>query len=116
MRVVLPGLLHLLAGLSLSFLVLFLGLLLRVLKLLLVHLVPKPVLFSLASMKHSRQVSTQIAFGYARVVRELRRRGELIGTNDLRIGCTSLRLGILIVTVNCADFQRIGGLGIVQYR
>lgn len=61
-------------------------------------------------------VDDQTAFVYARVVRELRRRGELIGTNDLWIGCTSLRLGIPIVTANRADFQRIDGLGIVHYR
>ncbi len=61
-------------------------------------------------------VDGQTAFVYAKVVRELRRRGELIGSNDLWIGCTSLRLGIPIVTANVADFRRIDGLGIVQYR
>lgn len=61
-------------------------------------------------------VDDQTALVYARVVRELRRRGELIGSNDLWIGCTSLRLGIPIVTADVADFRRIDGLGIVQYR
>ncbi|BCI92752.1 PIN domain-containing protein [Mycobacterium persicum] len=61
-------------------------------------------------------VDDQIAFVYARMVRELRRRGELIGTNDLWIGCASLQLGIPIVTANVADFRRIDGLGIVRYR
>lgn len=61
-------------------------------------------------------VDDQTAFVYARVARELRRRGELIGSNDLWIGCTSLRLGIPIVTANVADFRRIDGLGIVHYR
>jgi tRNA(fMet)-specific endonuclease VapC len=61
-------------------------------------------------------VDDQTAFVYARVVRELRRRGELIGTNDLWIGCASLRLGIPIVTANVAHFRRIDELGIVQYR
>lgn len=61
-------------------------------------------------------VDDQIAFVYARVVRELRRRGELIGTNDVWIGCASLQLGIPVVTANVADFRRIDGLGIVQYR
>lgn len=61
-------------------------------------------------------VDDQTAMVYAKVVRELRRRGELIGANDLWIGCTSLRLGIPIVTANVADFRRIDGLGIVQYR
>jgi tRNA(fMet)-specific endonuclease VapC len=61
-------------------------------------------------------VDDTTAFVYARVARELRRRGELIGTNDLWIGCTSLRLGIPIVTANVEHFRRIDGLGIVQYR
>ena len=62
------------------------------------------------------QVDDQTAFVYARVVRELRRRGELIGANDLWIGCTSLRLGLPIVTANVEHFRRIDGLGVVQYR
>jgi tRNA(fMet)-specific endonuclease VapC len=61
-------------------------------------------------------VDDQTSFVYARVVRGLRRRGELIGSNDLWIGCTSLRLGMAIVTANIVDFRRIDGLGIVQYR
>jgi predicted nucleic acid-binding protein len=61
-------------------------------------------------------VDEQTALVYARTVRELRRRGELIGTNDLWIGCTSLRLGIPIVTANVEHFRRIDGLGIVGYR
>ncbi|WP_343709806.1 type II toxin-antitoxin system VapC family toxin [Mycobacterium sp.] len=61
-------------------------------------------------------VDEQTAFVYAKVIRALRRRGEMIGANDLWIGCTSLRLGIPIVTANPADFQRIDGLGIVHYR
>lgn len=61
-------------------------------------------------------VDDETALVYARVVRELRRRGELIGTNDLWIGCTSVRLGIPIVTANVEHFRRIDGLGIVQYR
>jgi tRNA(fMet)-specific endonuclease VapC len=61
-------------------------------------------------------VDAQTALVYARVVRELRRRGELIGSNDLWIGCTSLRLGIPVLTANVADFRRIDGLGIVHYR
>lgn len=61
-------------------------------------------------------VDEQTALVYARTVRELRRRGELIGTNDLWIGCTSLRLGIPIVTVNVEHFRLIDGLGIVRYR
>ena len=61
-------------------------------------------------------VDDQIALIYAKVVRGLRRRGELIGANDLWIGCTSLRVGIPLVTANVERFRRIDGLGIAQYR
>lgn len=61
-------------------------------------------------------VDDATALIYARVARELRRRGELIGANDLWIGCASLRVGMPIVTANVAHFRRIDGLGVVQYR
>lgn len=61
-------------------------------------------------------VDDEIALTYARVTRELRRRDELIGSNDLWIGCTSLQLGIPVLTANLADFRRIDGLGVVSYR
>jgi tRNA(fMet)-specific endonuclease VapC len=61
-------------------------------------------------------VDDETAYIYARVVRGLRRRGELIGVNDLWIGCASLRLGLPIVTANPTGFRRIDGLGIVHYR
>jgi len=61
-------------------------------------------------------VDDDVAVVYAQVVRQLRGRGELIGTNDLWIGCTSLRSNMPILTANVADFRRIVGLGIVSYR
>lgn len=75
-----------------------------------------PVLTAMREGHTLVPVDDQTSLVYARVVRELRRRGELIGTNDLWIGCTSLRLGIPIVTANVAEFRRIDGLGIVPYR
>lgn len=61
-------------------------------------------------------VDAEIALTYAGVARALRGRGALIGANDLWIGCTSLQLGIPVLTANVADFRRIDGLGIVPYR
>ena len=61
-------------------------------------------------------VDDAIALTYASAGRELRRRGELIGSNDLWIGCTSLHLGIPVLTANVGDFRRIDGLGVVPYR
>jgi tRNA(fMet)-specific endonuclease VapC len=78
--------------------------------------VEHPVITAMCEGHTLIPVDDQTALVYAKVVRELRRRGELIGTNDLWIGCTSLRLGTPIITANAADFRRIDGLGIVQYR
>ncbi len=36
--------------------------------------------------------------------------------STIALGCTSLRLGISVVTANTEDFRRIDGLGILQYR
>lgn len=61
-------------------------------------------------------VDDEVAMVYARVVRKLRGRGELIGTNDLWIAASSLRLNMPILTANVERFRRIDGLGIVRYR
>lgn len=61
-------------------------------------------------------VNDQIALTYARVARELRRRGALIGANVLWIGCTSLHLGMPVLTADVVAFRRIDGLGIIPYR
>jgi tRNA(fMet)-specific endonuclease VapC len=78
--------------------------------------VEDPVVAAMRNAHTLVPVDDHIAFVYARVARVLRRRGELIGGNDLWIGCTSLRLGIPVVTANVGHFRRIDGLGIVQYR
>ena len=52
----------------------------------------------------------------AGVTRELRRRGELMGTSDLWIAATSLRHGLALVTADKADFARVDGLEVVGYR
>lgn len=61
-------------------------------------------------------VDTETAHAYAGVVRELRSRGLLIGTNDLWIGASSLRHGLPIVTANVGHFRRIDGLEVLEYR
>lgn len=61
-------------------------------------------------------VDEHTAVVYAQVARTLRRRGALIGANDLWIGCTSLRLGIPVLTADTEDFRRIDGLGVLGYR
>lgn len=61
-------------------------------------------------------IDEETALVYAGVVRELRRRGRLIGTNDLWIGASSLRYGMPLVTSNTEHFGRLEGLEVVEYR
>lgn len=57
----------------------------------------------------------QTALLYAGVVRDLRGRGMLIGTNDLWIGAASLRFRLPLVTANVDHFRRIDGLEVLGY-
>lgn len=61
-------------------------------------------------------VDERTALTYAEMARRLRGRGAMIGANDLWIGCSSLLLGLPVLTANTSDFGRIDGLGIIAYR
>lgn len=56
------------------------------------------------------------ALAYARITRTLRRKGRLIGTNDLWIAAASLRHGLGLVTADSEAFSRVEGLEVVPYR
>lgn len=58
----------------------------------------------------------ETALVYAGLARDLRRKGTLIGTNDLWIGSCSLRHGLPVLTANAEEFRRIQGLEVVDYR
>lgn len=53
---------------------------------------------------------------YGELYRYLRRRGSLIGTNDLWIAATALVHGMPLVTRNVEHFERVPGLELVEYR
>ena len=55
------------------------------------------------------------AWQYSRIVRVLRSRGQLIGSNDLWIAATALAHGMPLVTRNAAEFGKIPGLGVIVY-
>lgn len=61
-------------------------------------------------------VDEETALIYAGVVRDLRSRGRLIGTNDLWIGSSSLRLRLPLLTADTEHFSRIEGLEVIGYR
>jgi tRNA(fMet)-specific endonuclease VapC len=60
-------------------------------------------------------VTLEAATLYANVARDLRRRGRLIGSNDLWIACTARAAGLAILTRNASDFRRVRGLEVVEY-
>jgi len=53
---------------------------------------------------------------YVSVVRGQRAGDGLIGSNDVWIGCSSLRHELPLVTANRNHFQRIPGLRVLNYR
>ena len=61
------------------------------------------------------EVTAEVARVYARVVRQLRDAGQLIGTNDLWIACTARAAATPIVTRNVDHFSRVPGLDVIRY-
>jgi tRNA(fMet)-specific endonuclease VapC len=60
-------------------------------------------------------VTADVALLYAKTARALRRKGRLIGGNDLWIACTALASNLPVVTRNAAEFRRVAGLRVVEY-
>ncbi len=52
---------------------------------------------------------------YARITGTLRRKRQVIGTNDLWIAAAALASGLPLVTNNAAHFSRVAGLKVVGY-
>jgi predicted nucleic acid-binding protein len=59
-------------------------------------------------------VTAHVATAYAITVRALRKRGRLIGTNDLWIACTARSAGLPIATRNVEEFGRVPDLEVVR--
>ncbi|MFM8683271.1 MAG: type II toxin-antitoxin system VapC family toxin [Chthoniobacterales bacterium] len=57
----------------------------------------------------------EIAWRFGDIYRELRRRGTLIGANDMWIAATALTNDQPIVTRNADDFNRVPGLEVLSY-
>ena len=60
-------------------------------------------------------VDAQVSLLYGQNARRLRESGQLIGSNDLWIGCTAIRHGVPLVTRNGRHFDRISGLTVFTY-
>jgi tRNA(fMet)-specific endonuclease VapC len=55
------------------------------------------------------------AWHYREIFRFLKKRGELIGANDLWIAAAALRHGEPLVTRNAQEFRRVPGLQVLTY-
>ncbi len=59
--------------------------------------------------------STEAAFVYGRIRRQLELRGEIIGGYDMLIAAHALAEGLTVVTNNVAEFSRVDGLAIENW-
>lgn len=57
----------------------------------------------------------QVATVYAKIFRELKKSGKLIGANDLWIAASALRHGAALVTRNKEEFERVPSLKVLSY-
>ena len=60
-------------------------------------------------------ITPEVARVYATTTRRLRTDGQLIGANDLWIGCTATASDLPIVTRDTEHFSRIPGLTVIAY-
>ena len=57
----------------------------------------------------------EAAVHYAEIRADLKRRGAMIGANDLFIAAHARALGVTLVTNNTAEFERVKGLAIENW-
>jgi tRNA(fMet)-specific endonuclease VapC len=60
-------------------------------------------------------VTYETALIYGRTARELRKRGKLIGANDLWIASHALQHQMTLVTANLSHFHHVPGLQLLGY-
>lgn len=59
--------------------------------------------------------SDDAATHYAQIRADLKRRGQMIGANDLFIAAHARSLGLTLVTNNLAEFRRVKGLALENW-
>lgn len=77
--------------------------------------VTDPSLQRLTASLEVLEIDQEVSLIYAANARRLRRRGKLIGSNDLWIGCCAVRHGMPLVTRNPDHFRRISGIEVIEY-
>jgi predicted nucleic acid-binding protein len=61
-------------------------------------------------------VDEATALASRRITRDLRVRGQLIGTNHRWIAATGVRYAVPLVTANVSTFRRVEALDVIGYR
>jgi len=74
-----------------------------------------PACTALLARFNIAEMNEETAGQYARIASLLRKRAQLIGTNDLWIAAAALARGFPLVTNNSAHFGRIPGLKVIGY-
>ena len=74
-----------------------------------------PVARKLPDILRPLEITPAVVNEYARTARFLRRKGTMIGSNDLWIGVTAKVSGLPIATRNTEEFRRIPGLEVLGY-
>jgi tRNA(fMet)-specific endonuclease VapC len=70
-----------------------------------------------AFLRHidSLEFSDPAAIHYAEIRADLKRRGAMIGANDLLIAAHARALGMTLVTNNAREFERVSGLALENW-
>ena len=74
-----------------------------------------PAFLSMVESFELLPVTREVANTYAKITRELRAKGRLIGSNDLLIAASAIEKKLPLVTRNILDFSRISGLELRSY-
>jgi len=59
------------------------------------------------------KITTECAWVYGAIYRDLAKKGELIGTNDMWIAATAMTHGLPVATGNIREFGRVEGLLVI---
>ena len=60
-------------------------------------------------------LTNDAAIHYAEIRADLKKRGAMIGANDLFIAAHARARGLTLVTKNVAEFERVGGLSLENW-
>ncbi len=75
-----------------------------------------PILRAVREFHVLLPVDEETALHYGRIIRDLRDRGQLIGSNDLWIAAAAVRHGLPLATADVRGFSRVTALSLVAYR